>query len=252
MTEAEAKDRLISVAAAEVGYPEIGDNWTKYADELDKIGITWGNKQNLPWCGEWVLWVFYRAFGRKLGLELLCSPDPSGVPLCSAGAQYFKDAGRWSKTPERGDVIFFYSGGNINHTGIVESVSGGMIHTIEGNTSDMVGRRSYAMGTPSVAGFGKPRWSVVTDEEYTPDPPEEQTERPTVEGLPMLRKGDKGEVVKAMKALLILRGYKGGFKSTNGNFGVNVEKAVLRFQKAKDLEQDGIVGPQTWAALLGL
>lgn len=255
MTTAEAKDRVISIASAEVGYPEVGDNWTKYADELDKIGITWGNKQNLPWCGEWVLWVFYRAFGRKLGLELLCSPDPSGVPLCSAGAQYFKDAGRWSKTPERGDVIFFYSGGNINHTGIVESVSGGVVHTIEGNSSDMVARRAYATGSTNIAGYGKPNWSLVS-EVHEEDPVIAPTKPPqsvaSTTDIPMLQKGDKSEVVKALKALLVLRGYKGKFSPSNNYFGSETRKAVLKFQADHGLEQDGIVGQYTWAALLGL
>ena len=252
MTAAEAKNHLITVASAEVGYHEDGDNWTKYAAELDPLGITWGEKQNLPWCGEWELWVFYKAFGRKNALQMLCSPDPSGIPLCSTGAQYFKDAGRWYATPERGDVIFFIVNGSINHTGIVEKVSGGLVYTIEGNSSDMVARRTYGVGSYNIAGFGRPKWSVVTEEPVDDITPEPITQHAKVSGIPMLRKGDKGETVKALKALLILRGYKGGFSSSNPLFGSNVLKAVMNFQKDNGLEVDGIVGEFTWAALLGL
>lgn len=43
------------------------------------------------------------------------------------------------------DIIYFTNGGagSIYHVGIVEDVSNGEIHTIEGNTSDMVRRKTY-------------------------------------------------------------------------------------------------------------
>lgn len=256
MTEAQAKDKLISVAIAEVGYREDGDNWNKYAAELDPLGITWGNKQNLPWCGEFVLWCAYKAFGRKKGLELMCSGDPSGIPLCSAGAQYFKDAGRWHTTdPQKGDVIYFYYDGGINHTGIITSVSGGLIYTIEGNSSDMVSRRTYASGSAVIAGYGRPKWSVVADVDDAPiedDSGSDEEVVTTAVNLPVLAKGDKCESVKALKALLVMHGYRGGFTYKNPNFGTNTKKAVLKFQADHGLEQDGVVGKHTWSALLGV
>ncbi|MCB0711666.1 MAG: peptidoglycan-binding protein [Ignavibacteriae bacterium] len=39
--------------------------------------------------------------------------------------------------------------------------------------------------------------------------------------------------------------------SEDGLFGPNTEKAVIAFQKQNKLETDGIVGPRTWAKLLG-
>ena len=41
--------------------------------------------------------------------------------------------------------------------------------TIEGNTSDMVARRSYGIGSSVIAGYGRPRWECATGE-YTPSP----------------------------------------------------------------------------------
>lgn len=38
---------------------------------------------------------------------------------------------------------------------------------------------------------------------------------------------------------------------TDGIFGQKTKKAVKQFQALKNLTQDGIVGPQTWNALLG-
>ncbi len=72
----------------------------------------------------------------------------------------------------------------------------------------------------------------------------------------VLKKGAKGEAVKALQALLI--GY--GYKMTSGNvtygvdgsFGGATDQAVRAFQKDKGLDADGSVGPATWAKLLGV
>lgn len=256
MTQAEAIDRVLSIARSEIGYQETDDNWNKYAEELDPLGITWGHKQGYAWCGEFVLWIFYKAFGKAKALEVQCSGNPSGIPLCSSGAQYYKDAGRWSQTPSRGDVIFFYYGGGINHTGIVESVSGGVVTTIEGNTSDMVARRSYAVGSSVIAGYGKPKWSAVADEPDAPidedEPVAPATPVKTVSGLPVLKRGDRGEVVRAAQFMLNGRKCSCGVWGADADFGNATEAAVLAFQRRNGLEADGIIGEQTWSKLLGL
>ena len=53
--------------------------------------------------------------------------------------KWFESKGRFrdaSYTPAAGDIIFFDWGNNgtIDHVGIVESVSGGTVNTIEGNS----------------------------------------------------------------------------------------------------------------------
>lgn len=40
------------------------------------------------------------------------------------------------------------------HVGIVESVTNGVVNTIEGNSGDKVARRSYNMGSDSIYGYG--------------------------------------------------------------------------------------------------
>ena len=49
--------------------------------------------------------------------------------------------------------------------------------------------------------------------------------------------------------LLNCNGYSSG--SVDGDFGPNTEKAAKAFQNAKGLTQDGIVGKNTWTAILG-
>lgn len=56
-----------------------------------------------------------------------------------------------------------------------------------------------------------------------------------------------GNDVKKVQARLNQLGYKAG--SVDGYYGNNTRNAVIRFQKAKGLSADGIVGPQTWKKL---
>lgn len=72
----------------------------------------------------------------------------------------------------------------------------------------------------------------------------------------VLKKGAKGEQVKALQALLIGYGYKmennGKTYGIDGSFGGATDKAVRAYQKAQGLEVDGSVGPATWNRLLGI
>lgn len=61
-----------------------------------------------------------------------------------------------------------------------------------------------------------------------------------------LKKGSKGDDVIALQHLLNVEGYK---LTIDGDFGAKTETAVKLFQKAHGLEDDGIVGNKTWAAL---
>lgn len=57
-----------------------------------------------------------------------------------------------------GDMIIFdwQGDGNPDHVGIVESVNGNSITTIEGNSSDAIRRNNYRVGTSSLVGVVKP------------------------------------------------------------------------------------------------
>ena len=66
-----------------------------------------------------------------------------------------------------------------------------------------------------------------------------------------LKKGMSGADVRFVKdALFSLGFYNSKTKQiTNSTFGADTYVAVCKFQRAKGLEDDGVVGPQTWAAL---
>lgn len=73
--------------------------------------------------------------------------------------------------------------------------------------------------------------------------------------LTVLRKGSEGEQVKTLQRLLLALGYEmksasGKKYGADGDFGGATETAVKAFQRAKGLEDDGVVGKNTWNALL--
>ena len=66
----------------------------------------------------------------------------------------------------------------------------------------------------------------------------------------VLKKGAKGDQVKALQALL--NGYGFSCGAVDGSFGAATDKAVRAYQKAKGLSVDGSVGSATWNRLLGV
>lgn len=70
--------------------------------------------------------------------------------------------------------------------------------------------------------------------------------------LPMLRRGSRGESVKAMQAVLIADGFDCGPDGADGDFGPATEAALRRYQAENGLEADGICGPMSWRKLLGV
>lgn len=281
------KQAVIELAYSQLGYHEkasnadlddpkanSGDaNWTKYARDLDQMsGFYNGPKNSFAWCDVFVDWCFATAYGRAGAQFLLCQPDNSAGAGCSFSAQYFNSKGQFHKSgPQLADQIFFGSAwNNIWHTGLVVDVNGSYVTTIEGNSSDMVAKRTYRISDPNIFGYGRPEWGeqpviVVPDEGKGDEPAENPTEnveeKPkthlySVE-LPLVMIGDEGPYVKAIQALLIARGYDCGNRplfgaeKPDGDFGRMTEKAIGFFQSHNELEIDGEVGGQTWAALLG-
>lgn len=70
--------------------------------------------------------------------------------------------------------------------------------------------------------------------------------------LPVLKKGAKGDSVKAMQTLLIGYGFTMGKYGADGSFGGATDRALKAYQAANGLEADGSCGRKTWTKLLGL
>lgn len=241
-------------------------NWNKYAAYLDSLGDFYNGPKNIGPYGMWCD-IMYDAgmvicYGRKAAQYLICQPDRSAGAGCKYSAEYYAAAGQFfTAGPHPGDQIFFGSDWNhVNHTGLVVDVRDGRVYTIEGNTSNMVAERNYAIDDPGIFGYGRPRWGNPEDPEAAPHD-EEKPDEPSEDywydvKLPLLMVGDRGPYVKAAQALLIARGYDCGNKpligteKPDGDFGDSTQKAVGFFQSKCGLEVDGEIGGQTWAALL--
>ena len=61
--------------------------------------------------------------------------------------------------PNTGDIVFFpFTSDGHGHTGLVEKVADGKVHTVEGNTSSKVLRHTYALGSSKLLGYITPNY----------------------------------------------------------------------------------------------
>lgn len=254
MTVTEAKEKLLNTARAELGYKEGNNNYIKYAEgKWDNQFFGW-ELQNQPWCDLFVDYCFTHAFGMELGAAMTYQKVGHGSALCRTSAQYYKNNGAYFNYPEVGDQIFFYYDGNINHTGIVETIQGEganwrSLITIEGNSDNQVRRNTYYKGNPILAGYGRPKWSLVADINDEPAPTPTPSTKP-ITSYPLLKYGMYNSAdVKLMQSNLIKLGYDLGRWGADGDFGNDTLKAVKKFQSDHGLLVDGEVGDETWAAM---
>jgi peptidoglycan hydrolase-like protein with peptidoglycan-binding domain/SH3-like domain-containing protein len=85
---------------------------------------------------------------------------------------------------------------------------------------------------------------AVPGSNVTPSPTPAPTPTPD---LSTLKQGSTGNEVKSLQQRLYQLGYLSG--NADGNFGSNTAMAVLAFQKANGLGQDGVAGPTTLSKL---
>lgn len=143
------KRKIIEVAQSQINYREGVNNATKYG--------AWYGMDHQPWCAMFVSWCAAQA-----GISEKIIPKLAYVPYM---VEWFKTQKRYRGKklywPCPGDIIFF---GDSSHVGLVESVSGNTIVTIEGNTSrignssngDGVYRRYRNIADPWIMGYATP------------------------------------------------------------------------------------------------
>ena len=197
-----AVERLIKTAEAELGYLEKAsnaqlddktanagkNNWTKYARDLDGYGNVYnGRKNGFDWCDVFVDWCFMTTFGVNVGMKMLNQTEKGLGAGVKWSANYYQQKGRfYDENPKPGDQIFFGSGSNWWHTGIVVDVSGGKVHTIEGNTTTASGvipngggvvKKSYSLTYANIKGYGRPDYSIVSGTAAKPVIPAKKEEK---------------------------------------------------------------------------
>ncbi|HIT84435.1 MAG TPA: CHAP domain-containing protein [Candidatus Ornithomonoglobus intestinigallinarum] len=162
-----ASDRDLEDKTANAG----SGNYTIFAKKYAEYGF--GNYQGQPWCAVAVTVIFYDALGYDKASKIL-----KPYSYCPYGVLEWKRIGRWHArsgyTPKPGDIIFFGSGGESTHTGIVRACYGGRVYTYEGNTSNgstLVANggefcaKSYTESYSRIMGYGNPDWELIDGED---------------------------------------------------------------------------------------
>ena len=92
-------------------------------------------------------------FGSSSVSGLMAWANKNNCFLKTAGLS--NKAGVIKNNVKAGDLIIFKEGGR-SHVGIVEKIdANGTIHTIEGNTSNKVARRTYSPNNRTITGFAQ-------------------------------------------------------------------------------------------------
>ena len=157
------RDRVLRAAASLVGVRGGSAAHQQLVNDYNSVRplpVGYAVKNTDDWCDVFVTTIFQREglsdlVGRECGVE--------------RHIQIFKRLGIWNEdggsTPKAGDIITFNwdqdsqpNNGFADHIGIVESVSNGVIHTIEGNSNDQVRRKTYRIGHGNIRGFASPRY----------------------------------------------------------------------------------------------
>lgn len=243
---------IIKRAQKEIGVKEnpAGSNKVKYnTDYYGRVVV--GNAY--PWCAVFTWWIF-KACGAS---NLFCGGTKTAY--CPTVESYYKKHGQWyTSNPKVGDLVLFdFSRKGVSeHIGILERINAdGTYTTIEGNTGNgneanggAVMRRIRQKSV--IRGFARPQYNLTSESKK-----EAQSAKISAQGgntvtvtLNILKNGSRGTNVKALQILLNGKGYNCG--TADGIFGNGTLSAVKKFQSRNGLSADGIVGAQTWKALL--
>lgn len=132
---------LVKTAVSQLGNEGGEPYWTWYDFDY-----------RVEWCGCFVSWC-----EDKCGL-IEAGKAPK-FAMVGDGASWFENKKQWiggDGTPSPGDLIFFDwdRDGVYDHVGIVSAADDELVFTIEGNSSDLVRQKRYALGSPVIAGYG--------------------------------------------------------------------------------------------------
>ena len=134
--------QIVSVAMGQIGNSGGQKFWSWY-----------GFDSHVEWCACFVSWCADQS-------GLIESGKVPKFSLCSSGVTWFQGKNKWQSggtTPSAGMIIFFDwdHDGTSDHVGIVEKYEGGRVYTIEGNSSDQVRQRNYAVDYEAIMGYGR-------------------------------------------------------------------------------------------------
>lgn len=127
---------LVNTARKYLGFNEADGSYKKFT-----------NGRSEAWCADFVSHV-----AKENGVKGFNFSSVSQI------LSWGKSNGRFSKAPKVGDAIIFKGWDAkrkkyASHTGYVTKIANGKVYTIEGNTSNKVAERSYALNDSKITGY---------------------------------------------------------------------------------------------------
>ncbi len=218
------KNKIIELATA-----QLGNDYETYCKDM-------GYNSCIPWCACFISWL-----AKKLKITDIIPVDMS----CNSQIAKFKNLGVWhtDRNIQSGDILYYDwdrlgDSRPADHVGIVIKNTNGILTVIEGNKGnepyDCVGKREIGCNSSLIFGYARPKY---------------RSDDVSI-SFPTIRKGDTGTAVKVLQLALVAYEYNIGKYGADGEFGLDTENAVKRFQKNSGIEVDGIVGENTWSKLM--
>ncbi|MGW5735745.1 MULTISPECIES: peptidoglycan DD-metalloendopeptidase family protein [Streptomyces] len=154
----------IRLARKESGYRETGENDTKFNREFGKIPGYPHSGYGYPWCQSFQSIIHKHAGGRP-------NVDYPYTAACSVATAWYKRNGRWSSTPQPGDMLMYGPGGG-THVDMVTEVEPSRVKVIGGNTGGNMNGAYYngngvyekwvSRSNGKIHGYGRPKFSGET------------------------------------------------------------------------------------------
>lgn len=162
--------KILDIYRSWIGYSEANGRHKKIVDLYNShkpLARGYAVRYSDSWCDTCLSAAFIKANAVNLIGGTECGVEEH--------VKIFKRAGIWLEdgtiTPKPGDIICYNwdnssqpNDGYADHIGIVESVSGNTITTIEGNYKDSVGRRVIPVGWGYIRGYARPRYAAETQQ----------------------------------------------------------------------------------------
>lgn len=163
------QEKLINYAQSWVGKlnETNGDNNVAIMhEEIDEV-VCGFSMSGRPWCQFFVVYCMCKCFTNETAAAMMYQRVGSVSCGCDATATIYKNAGAFYTSPEVGDQMFIYYGGEINHVGIVVEIDGNTIYTVEGNYSDGCNLVKHFRGESAIAGYGRSKWALAGEQTST-------------------------------------------------------------------------------------
>jgi len=209
----------------------VGQIWTQAKQDAATREMT--VKYGQRWVGKHVIdcsGMFYRAY-KNLGYSIYHGSNTIWKKYCSTQGQLTHGARADGQPIKPGTAVFLYRKRDNNRHHIGLYIGKNTVIEAKGTINGVVTSRLDHWD----------EWGELKDVDYS-----------GVEGdnvMQILRKGAKGEAVKALQEMLTQCGYGYIVGAPDGVYGAKTETAVKAFQTNNGLDPDGIAGEKTQTLL---